>query len=94
MASKSEEFYKKLKTQLEDTTTFPATYLYKFIVSTQGVQKEQVLGYFDNMGALIDTKQSKNGKYTSISIQVVMKSADAIIEKYQEVSVVEGIISL
>lgn len=94
MASKSEEFYKKLKSQLEDTTTFPTTYMYKFIVSTVGKQKEEVLEYFDNMGASIDTKQSKNGKYTSISIQVVMKSADAVIEKYQEVSKVEGIISL
>lgn len=94
MTSKSEEFYKKLKAQLEDTTTFPTTYLYKFIVSTEGKQKEEVFGYFDNMGASIDTKQSKNGKYTSISIQVSMKSADAIIEKYKEVSQVEGIISL
>jgi putative lipoic acid-binding regulatory protein len=46
------------------------------------------------MGAVIDTKQSKTGKYTSISIQVQMQDAQNIIDKYLEVSTVEGIISL
>jgi len=31
---KTEEFYIKLKSQLEDTSTWPNTYLYKFIVPT------------------------------------------------------------
>ena len=94
MNSKSEEFYKKLKSQLEDTATFPTAYMYKFIVPTEGEQTNQVIGFFDNMGATINTKQSKNGKYTSVTIEVLMPSADAIIAKYKEVSEIEGIISL
>ncbi|WP_373942680.1 hypothetical protein [Polaribacter sejongensis] len=36
--SDKKEFYKKLKSQLDDTTKFPADYMYKFIVPTDGNQ--------------------------------------------------------
>lgn len=92
----SEEFYKKLKAQLEDTTDFPALYLFKFIVPTKSNDDKvgQVTAKFDNLGATITTTKSKNGSFTSISIKVNMKSAVSIINKYKEVAVVEGIISL
>lgn len=95
-SAKSEEFYKKLKQQLEETTVFPSIYLYKFIVPTQTdeIKVGLVLEKFDNLGATILTKKSKNGKYTSVSIQVKMNSANAIIKKYKEVTVIDGIISL
>ena len=38
MPDKTEEFYKKLKSQLEDTALWPTTYLYKFIVKTDAVK--------------------------------------------------------
>lgn len=92
----SEEFYKKLQAQLEDTAVFPSLYLYKFIVPTKedDSKVEMVVSKFDNLGATIVTKKSKNGKYTSVSIEVKMKSATVIIEKYKELTVIEGIISL
>ena len=90
-----EEFYAKLKKQLQDTALWPSEYLYKFIVPTQKDKIEQIENIFDNLGAVIETKQSKNGKYTSVSINVRMKNPDAVIEKYQEVAEnVEGVISL
>jgi len=91
-----EEFYKKLKSQLEDMTVFPSLYLYKFIVPSKDNDNKvkEVSDKFNNIGATIKTKKSKNGKYTSLSIEVKMKSADAIINKYKEVTVIEGIISL
>ena len=49
---------------------------------------------FDGMGAVIKTTQSKTGKFTSVSIDVQMESPQAVIDKYLEVSVIEGIISL
>ena len=55
---------------------------------------KEVSDKFNNIGATIKTKKSKNGKYTSLSIEVKMNSADAIINKYKEVTVIEGIISL
>lgn len=90
-----EEFYSKLKKQLQDTALWPSEYLYKFIVPTTNEKIEQIEDIFDNMGAVIETKKSRNGKYTSVSINVRMKNPDAVIEKYREVAdKVEGVISL
>jgi len=90
-----DEFYNKLRTQLEETSTWPSLYLYKFIVITSKNKIKQIHDIFDNMGAVINTKQSKNGKYTSVSINVRMKNPDAVIAKYIQVGdEIEGVISL
>ncbi len=93
--SNTDAFYKKLKAQLADTAMWPSAYLYKFIVPTDAQKIAQIEKIFDNLGAVIATKQSKNGKYTSVSINVRMKNPDHVIEKYKEVAAqVEGVISL
>ncbi|AXO81744.1 DUF493 domain-containing protein [Olleya aquimaris] len=90
-----EEFYAKLKEQLQDTALWPNEYLYKFIVLSDLQKIAEVEAIFDNMGAVIKTKESSNGKYTSVSINVRMKNPDHVIEKYLEVTEkVEGVISL
>lgn len=90
-----EEFYAKLKKQLEETTEWPSEYLYKFIVPSSNKKIAEIEAIFDCMGAVIETKQSKKGKYTSISINVQMEDPDTVISKYKEVGEkVEGVISL
>ena len=92
---KSEAFYVKLKQQLIDTSLWPSIYLYKFIVVSDTAKITKIEAIFDNMGAVIKTAASKNGKYTSVSINVKMKNPDAVIEKYIEVADnIEGVISL
>ncbi len=91
---KSEEFYSRLKEQLTETSKWPSNYLYKFIVLTDSDNSEKINKIFDNTGAVINSKKSKNGKYTSMSITVNMKNPDAVIEKYKEVGKVKGVISL
>jgi len=55
----------------------------------------EIEALFNNIGAIINTLESKNGKYTSISIHVLMQDPDAVITKYKEVAEnVEGVISL
>lgn len=94
-AKDPEEFYRKLKFQLQDTAMWPTIYLYKFIVPTMPVKIEKIQNIFDNMGAVIKTRQSKKGNYTSVSVNVKMKDPDAVIAKYKEVGdKVEGVISL
>ena len=94
-ASKSEDFYQKLRAQLYDTALWPSEYLYKFIVVSDTKKITQIEDLFDNMGAVINTTESKNGKYTSVSINVSMRNPDAVISKYKEVAEkVEGVISL
>ncbi|WP_299890824.1 DUF493 family protein [uncultured Lacinutrix sp.] len=90
-----EDFYTKLKSQLLDTTLWPTEYLYKFIVLSDQKKIAEIEAIFNHLGAVIQTKESSNGKYTSVSINVRMKNPDAVIEKYKEVAEkIEGVISL
>jgi putative lipoic acid-binding regulatory protein len=90
-----EEFYEKLKERLFETNSWPAEYLYKFIIKSDIHDIAKIEAIFNNMGAVINTKESKNGKYTSLSINLLMRNPDAVIEKYKEViNNVEGVISL
>jgi len=88
------EFYKKLKSNLEETTKFPSKYMFKFIIPSDEAKSEQIKVIFNYLGAVINTKPSKTGKYKSLTVLVTMQSADDIIKKYKEVSKVEGVISL
>jgi len=93
--SNPEDFYDKLRLQLEETTSWPSEYLYKFIVQTDPEKIEKIHFIFNDLGAVISTKKSKNGKYTSVSINVRMADPDAVIEKYKQVGKdVDGVISL
>jgi uncharacterized protein len=94
MDKKTEDFYIRLKKELDESAQWPSKYLFKFIVPTDKVKVSQVENAFNNMGAVIQTNTSKTGKYTSVSIHVNMESSDQIINKYQELSTIEGIISL
>jgi hypothetical protein len=94
MDKNTEEFYSRLKEKLANTSEWPAEYLYKFIVPTDTNKILQLDNAFNNMGAVIKTRASKNGNYTSVSVNVRMKNPDYVIEKYLEVASIEGIISL
>ncbi len=94
MDSKTEEFYKRLKLELENGSTFPLPYLFKFIVPSSNQNISRIEAAFDLMGAVIQTNTSRTGKFTSISVSVTMPSSQSIIDKYIEVSDIEGIVSL
>ena len=88
-------FYKKLRQQLIDTSLWPSIYLYKFIIKSDQEKIIQIEELFDNLGAVINTVKSKNGNYTSVSVNVKMKNPDAVIAKYREIEYnIEGVISL
>ena len=90
----SQEFYDRLKEQLWENSKWPSNYLYKFIVPTDEDKIKAIHKIFDNDGAVIESKQSKKGTYTSVSITVNLENPDEVIKKYKEVSVIEGITSL
>ena len=76
--------------KLESHYAWPALYTFKFIVPT-GREKE-VKHLFPNHTTM--ERLSKNGKYTSITLNMMMPSSQAVIEVYQAASVIEGIIAL
>lgn len=92
--SDKQAFYEKLKESLENTTKFPAEYLYKFIVPAKGNKVVEIEDLFKDRLAKISTKESKTGKYISVSIKVKLASADEVILYYKHAEKIEGIISL
>lgn len=90
----SDEFYSRLKDQLLEHSSWPSNYLYKFIVPTDKDKIAEIKSIFDTPGAVIESKQSKKGTYTSVSITVSMSDPDAVIAKYKQVSNIDGVISL
>jgi putative lipoic acid-binding regulatory protein len=55
-------------------------------------KEEEVKNLFPNHTT--SEKLSKNGKYTSITINMMMPSSNAVIAVYQAAAVIEGIIAL
>jgi len=92
--SDKEDFYVKLKDRLDNTTKFPAEYLYKFIVPAEGKKVKEIESLFKDRFARITTKESKTGKYISVSIRVELASSDEVISYYKQAGSIEGIISL
>jgi nitrate reductase NapAB chaperone NapD len=88
------EFYERLKVELDNSNSWPAEYLFKFIVPTSEENIKKVEDAFNCMGAVIKTTKSRTGKFTSISVDLEVKDSQEIIDKYQEVSTIKGIVSL
>lgn len=90
---KTEEFYERLKKQLAEDT-WPSPYLFKFIIPADLEKIAEIRAAFDYTDAEVNTRDSIKGSYTSISIKVTMQSPEEVVQKYIEVSAVEGVISL
>tara|TARA_R110002050_G_scaffold114749_3_gene230476 strand:+ start:278 stop:568 length:291 start_codon:yes stop_codon:yes gene_type:complete len=88
------EFYDRLRKQLAEDTTWPSPYLFKFIVPAELEKIAEINAIFDATDAEITTRDSSKGTYSSVSVKVTMESPDAVVEKYLEVSKIEGVISL
>lgn len=84
------ESMEKLKELLDESYTWPAPYLFKFIVPTAQLSSlEKFTAKY-----LMTQKPSKNGKYTSVSFTVNCESSEQVLDFYEKVSVIPGIISL
>lgn len=87
-------FYTSLKEKLEQTHDFPEDYLYKFIVTNDQAKLTEIYRVFDGTNFTMTNRDSKNGKYTAISINAFVLDADQVIKIYKEVGIIEGIIML
>lgn len=94
MEDNTEEFYKNFKKTLEETTEFPGTYLYKFIVLNEHKRLAEVHRIFDEKNPQFQTKESKNGKYTSVTVNIYVLDADEVIRYYKEAAEIPDIIML
>src|SRR5690606_4642862 len=93
-SEKQEEFYEKFKERLNDTTDFPSNYTYKFIVPTDNKRIAEVQRVFDGSRPQFQMKESKTGKYTSITVVIYALDADQVIYYYKSASSIEDVMML
>lgn len=84
--------FSKLKDQLE-LQEWPSVYFFKFIIPNDTHKVAQLTALFDDSGDL-HFMESRNGKYISVSSKEMMMSADDVIQRYLDASVIEGLIAL
>ncbi|WP_332024886.1 DUF493 domain-containing protein [Kaistella sp.] len=89
-----EDFYASLKEKLEATHDFPQDYLFKFIITNEESKQTEIYRVFDNVKYTLSTKDSKNGKYTSLTMNAFVLDADQVITIYKEVGKISGVMML
>lgn len=90
----TDQQYKELKNRLIETMQFPDDYTFKFIVPNDPQHYAEVIKILDDYKPKLSTRESSSAKYISISAEVRVFSADEIIEVYQLMSQVDGIMML
>ncbi|WP_027722648.1 DUF493 domain-containing protein [Maridesulfovibrio zosterae] len=85
--SKSMESF---KTTLDEHHEWPCEYTFKFIVP--GTALTELKSMLD--GIPHSEKDSKTGKYTSVTVNIMAESSDEIVTIYEKAATIEGLISL
>ena len=86
MNKESKDFYKNLRKLLDDTSSWPSEYVYKFIYKSNSKNIEILKNIFRDSNADFKIKKSKNDKYTSVSIKLIAVNPDLIIDNYKKVA--------
>lgn len=89
-----DQFYTQFKARLDDTTSFPTDYTYKFIYPSSEETMVKIKDIFTNANPKFDYKASKNRKYTSITVQIYALDSDQVIDFYQQVAQIKDVIML
>jgi putative lipoic acid-binding regulatory protein len=89
----NEELFENLREKLNKDKNWPQVYMFKFIIVADNKKIALVESKFSDE-AVIHQKESSGGKYMSITVKEVMLTPDAVIEKYKELSTIEGVMSL
>ena len=81
------ELFKK---KLEANHDFPCSYMFKFIVPIR--KKEALLNLLPKVATKI--KRSTSNKFISITLSMEIESSDKVIDIYNQVYQVEGLIAM
>ncbi|WP_245871985.1 DUF493 family protein [Dysgonomonas massiliensis] len=90
----ADDFYVNFKEKLMLTHTFPTNYIFKFIVPAEQATIAKLHAIYENAEANISSRDSKNGKYTSLTIKTAVNDADDVIIYYRQAASIEGIVML
>ena len=88
--SMEQDWINSFREKLDKHYAWPSVYLFKFIVPAGKEQEVKKLFPLHNT----TEKLSKNGKYISVTIQMMMPSSDSVIDVYVRAAEIEGLIAL
>lgn len=89
-----DDFYLKFKERLEETHTFPLDYMFKCIVPAEQSIIAKLHSIFSSANPIVSTRDSKNGKYTSVTIKVPVNDANDVVIYYRQAAAIDGIVLL
>ncbi len=78
------------KEKLEEIHVFPEHYVFKFIVPVD--RQKQVIELFQ--GEEVKVRNSKSGKFISITARCFVSSSEEVISIYKKAAKIEGIVAL
>lgn len=89
----TEEEINSFREKLSQSMSFPGVYMFKFIITSE----HRNIALVDNLfgpEAEISSKESTEGKYTSITARQVVMNVDEIIDVYRKAARIKGIMFL
>ena len=89
-----EEFYSRFSENLESSQQWPGPYMFKFILKEKETSREDIENIFKGMDAVFSIKKSSKNNFISISIRLIMKNPESVIQIYKIVSKFKGVLSL
>ena len=88
------EFYSRFKENLKSSQKWPGPYMFKFIIKEREIEIAEIKKIFTGMKPKFSVKKSSKNNYTSLSISLISKSPEYVIDIYKKVSRFKGVISL
>ena len=88
-----QERYNQLRQQLADSAQWPALYMFKFIIPNKDEKLETLKAIFPE-GTQFAFKTSRDIRFISITVKIIMKDADAVIAIYEQAKQIEGLLAL
>ncbi|WP_353136662.1 DUF493 domain-containing protein [Pseudopedobacter sp.] len=86
------DFYATFKEKLEQVESFPGKYSFKFIVKNEVNKLDEIKAIFPDEA--MQTNESKNGKYISLTVAKDVNDANEVIAYYKKAAAIEGIMML
>lgn len=86
--------FASLRNKLDETQTWPAIYMFKFIIPADNEKLAHLQSLFNTQESLVVTRTSSKGNFVSVTAKELMLSTDKVIERYAAAAEIEGIISL
>jgi len=79
---------------LNENTTWPSVYLFKFICPSDASTVAEVKALFHGNAVDLVRRNSNKGNYVSITVKTRMRSADEVIACYEKAGHIKGLMAL